>query len=207
METRQVVHSQEIVLVEWSKKGQEVTLLRVTVTVLFCSRRNYKRNLFPTIIKIIIIPPPPINSLIEQLIGDRLERIEQDNITKSGQDEIITFCVHRCNVFSTLYICIFGNEAWVAHGEEVADEWWLIGLIIFNIVIMIMKKFTDQFHFSLNVFCTPFMLFFFLIYLTADFIKTCQIYNVSEPEFVKCSTESIQALFDNINKGKLNVKA
>lgn len=74
----------------------------------------------------------------------------------------------------------------------------------FNIVIMIMKKFTDQFHFSLNAFCTPFMLFFSLI--TADFIKTCQIYNVSEPEFVKCSTESIQALFDNINKGKLNVK-
>lgn len=67
-----------------------------------------------------------------------------------------------------------------------------------------MKKFTDQFHFSLNAFCTPFMLFFSLI--TADFIKTCQIYNVSEPEFVKCSTESIQALFDNINKGKLNVR-
>lgn len=36
---------------------------------------------------------------------------------------------------------------------------------------------------------------------TADFIKTCQIYNVSEQDFVKCSTESIQGLFDNIYKG------
>ena len=45
-----------------------------------------------------------------------------------------------------------------------------------------------------------------LIVSPADFIKTCQIYNMTEEEFVTCSTESVQGLFENIYKGNSNLQ-